>query len=218
MAEKFLGSSFEIHGGGIDLAFPHHENEIAQSRGAGREFARIFMHNGMLRMTGEKMSKSVGNVVSLREALDTWDRETLLLYFMRSQWRKPIDFDDDVLEQARAQVEGLRNVFRGESVADGDWAAFAAALDDDFNTADALAVLHGWHDHGLLRRALDIFGLASLAEREDAPPEVVELAERRRRARASQDFAEADRLRAEIEAAGWEARDVAEGFQLVRRR
>jgi cysteinyl-tRNA synthetase len=218
MAEKFLGPRFEIHGGGLDLVFPHHENEIAQSRGAGREFARIFMHNGMLRMTGEKMSKSLGNFVTLRDALDTWGRETLLLYFMRAQWRKPMDFDDEVLEQARAQVESLRNVFRGEGIPGGDWADLEAALDDDFNTAEALAVMHSWRDHDLLRRALDIFGLGSLAELDEAPTELVELAELRQQARASNDYDEADRLRAEIEAAGWEARDVAGGFQLVRRR
>src|SRR5712691_4464470 len=82
MAEKHLGPVFEIHGGGLDLVFPHHENEIAQSRGLGREFARIWMHNGMLRLAGEKMSKSLGNIVSLREALDTWGRETPLVYFL----------------------------------------------------------------------------------------------------------------------------------------
>jgi cysteinyl-tRNA synthetase len=218
MAEKYLGPRFEIHGGGIDLVFPHHENEIAQSRGAGREFARIFMHNGMLQMTGEKMSKSLGNVVSLREALDTWGREGLLVYFMRAHWRKPMDFDDEVLEQARAQAESLRNVFRSPSRPGGDWGAFTAALDDDFNTPEALAVLHGWSDHELLRRALDVFGLASLAEEEGAPAEIVGLAERRQEARARGDFAEGDRLRAEIEAAGWEARDAVDGFRLVRRR
>jgi cysteinyl-tRNA synthetase len=137
---------------------------------------------------------------------------------MRSHWRKPMDFDDEVLEQARAQVESLRNVFRAEIIPGGDWAALEAALDDDFNTADALAVMHGWRDHDLLRRALDVFGLGSLAEVDEAPADLVELAERRQQARASSDFDEADRLRAEIEAAGWEARDVAGGFQLVRRR
>src|SRR5207244_457943 len=88
MAEKHLGPAFEIHGGGIDLVFPHHENEIAQSRGAGREFARIWMHNGMLRLAGEKMSKSLGNIVSLHDALDEWGRETLLVYFMTAHWRR----------------------------------------------------------------------------------------------------------------------------------
>jgi cysteinyl-tRNA synthetase len=218
MAEKYLGPRFEIYGGGLDLVFPHHENEIAQSRGAGREFARIFMHNGMLRMTGEKMSKSLGNVVSLREALDEWGRETVLVYFLRAHWRKPMDFDDEVLEQAAAQAESLRNVFREPSRPGGDWAAFEAALQDDFNTPEALAVVHGWTEHEQLRRALDVFGLVSLAEEREAPPEVVQLAERRQQARENGAFEEADRLRAELEEAGWEARDVPDGFRLVPRR
>ena len=104
MAEKFLGPSFEIHGGGLDLIFPHHENEVAQSRGAGREFAHLWTHNGMLRFTGEKMSKSAGNVVTMRDALDEWGRETLLVYFLGAHWRKPIDYSAGPLESARAQA------------------------------------------------------------------------------------------------------------------
>jgi cysteinyl-tRNA synthetase len=217
MAERFLGPTFEIHGGGIDLVFPHHENEIAQSRSAGREFARVWMHNGMLRLSGEKMSKSLGNIVSLREALDEWGRETLLVYFLGGHWRKPIAFSDDALAQAAAQAESFRNVFRSPSEDGGDWEAFAAALEDDFNTPEALAVMHGWRDHDLLGRALDVFGLASLAEAETAPATVEELARARLEARARKDFAAGDRLREEIEDAGWDVRDVdAEpGFQLV---
>jgi cysteinyl-tRNA synthetase len=220
MAEKFLGPVFEIHGGGIDLVFPHHENEVAQSRSAGREFAHMWMHNGLLRLAGEKMSKSLGNIVSLREALDEWGRETLLVYFLGGHWRKPIDYSGDVLDQAAAQAESFRNVFRGASEPVGEWEAFAAALDDDFNTPEALAVMHGWRDHDLLLRGLDVFGLASLAEAQAAPAEVVDLARRRADARERRDFSEADRLRVEIEAAGWEARDVDSepGFQLVPRR
>ncbi len=220
MAEKFLGPAFEIHGGGVDLVFPHHENEIAQSRGAGREFARIWMHNGMLQLSGEKMSKSVGNIVSLREALDRWGRETLLLYFMTAHWRKPIDFDEDVLEQAAAQVETLRNVFRlpSEPAPEGEWERFEAALADDFTTPEALALMHGWRDHDLLLRGLDVFGLASLAESEAPPEPLVSLAEQRQEARERGDFGEADRLREEIESNGWAIRDVAEGYQLVPRR
>ncbi len=174
----------------------------------------------MLELDAAKMSKSLGNVVTLRNVLDTWGRETLLLYLMGGHYRHPIAFHDEALEDARRRAEGLREVFRNPSVPAeaGEWGRLAAALDDDFNTPDALAVMHGWRDHALLRRALDVFGLASLAEGEEAPPDVVELAERRKRARAARAFDEADRLRAEIEAAGWEARDVAEGFQLVRRR
>jgi cysteinyl-tRNA synthetase len=220
MAEKFLGPVFEIHGGGVDLVFPHHENEIAQSRGAGREFARIWMHNGMLQLSGEKMSKSLGNIVSLREALDTWGRETLLLYFMTAHWRKPIDFDEDVLEQGAAQVETLRNVFRlpTEPAREGEWERFEASLRDDFTTPEALALMHGWRDHELLLRGLDIFGLASLAESEAPPEPLVSLAEQRQEARARGDFGEADRLRQEIESNGWAIRDVSDGYQLVPKR
>jgi len=215
MAEKFLGGSFDIHGGGRDLVFPHHENEIAQSRGAGREFAHMWMHNGMLRLAGEKMSKSLGNVISLQEALDRWGRETLLLYFMTAHWRKPMDFSDEVLEQAHAQVEAFRNVFRGPSENGSVGADFERALEDDFNTPEALAVLHQWRDHERLREALEVFGLASLADDQPAPIEVIQLAEQRRQARLRREYAESDALRAAIETQGWEVRDVEDGYQLV---
>jgi len=219
MAEELLGPAFEIHGGGLDLVFPHHENELAQSRALGHDFAQIWAHNGLLRFTGSKMSKSEGNVVTIRDAIVQWGRETVLVYFLTAHWSKPIDFSDETLAAAAARVDGFREVFRGpsEPAPPGEWERFEAALEDDFNTPDALAVMHGWRDHELLRRALDIFGLASLAEEQEAPIEIVELAKQRQEARAARDFDEADRLRAEIEAAGWEARDVADGFQLVPR-
>jgi len=228
MAERWLGPVFEIHGGGLDLVFPHHENEIAQSRSLGHPFAQLWMHNGILRLAGEKMSKSLGNIVSLREALDEWGRETLLVYFLGGHWRKPLDFSDGALEQAAAQTESFRNVFRSgrgpESKPGSDpvaeWLPFAAALDDDFNTPEALAVMHRLRDQELLRRGLEMFGLESLAEGESAPAELEELARARLEARARKDFDAGDRLRDEIEAAGWEVRDVdAEpGFQLVPKR
>lgn len=217
MAEKHLGPEFELHGGGNDLRFPHHENELAQSRSLGHAFARIWMHNGMLELGDEKMSKSLGNVVTLRNVLDTWGRETLLVFHLTGHWRKPVDFDDQALERAAAQAESFRNVFRGpsERAPAAAWERFAEALDDDFNTPEALAVMHEWRDHELLSRALDVFGLGSLAELREAPPELMGLAEQRKEARARRDFQEGDRLREEIERAGWEVRDVAEGFQLV---
>jgi cysteinyl-tRNA synthetase len=217
MAERNLGESFEIHGGGLDLKFPHHENEIAQSRSLGHGFAHIWMHNGILRFRGEEMHKSTGNDVSLKDALDEWGRETLLLFFLTGHWRKPLDYTETTLMQARAQVERFRNVFLQPDEPGADWAPFEAALEDDFNTPEALAVLHGWRDHTLLRRALAIFGLESLAERAEPPDEVRRLAEARQRAREARDYAEADRLRDEIGALGWEARDVSGGFELVPR-
>jgi cysteinyl-tRNA synthetase len=220
MAEKALGPAFEIHGGGLDLVFPHHENEIAQSQAVGREFARIWMHNGMLELGGAEMHKSIGNDVSLRNVLDTWGREATLVFFLGGHWHRPLDFSDTVLEGASARADGFREVFRGpsEPAPTDAWERFAAALDDDFSTPAALAVLHEWRDHDLLRRALRVFGLDSLGEDEQAPPEIVALAEQRTAARAARDFEHADRLRSEIESAGWDVRDEADGFRLVRRR
>jgi cysteinyl-tRNA synthetase len=219
MAEKLLGPSFEIHGGGLDLVFPHHENELAQSRALGHEFAKVWMHNGMLRFTGEKMSKSVGNVETIAEVLDRWGRETTLLYFLTAHWRSPIDFSDDRMADAQARAEGLREVFRNpsEPAAADAWEQFQAVLDDDFSTPAALALMHEWRDHELLRRALDVFGLAGLAEQGEAPPDVHALAAGRQEARAARDFARADELREQIEAAGWDVRDDPHGYRLVPR-
>jgi cysteinyl-tRNA synthetase len=220
MAEKHLGPEFEIHGGGLDLRFPHHENELAQSRGAGRPFARFWAHNGMLQLAEEKMSKSVGNIVSLREVLDTYGREAVLVFFLGGHYRSPLEYSDEAMESARAQAESFRNAFRlGESDEDvPGWELFAEALDDDFNTAEALALMHTWRAGGrldLLERALGVFGLESLATQKDAPAEVVDLASRRKEARERGEFEEADRLRREVEAAGWQVRDMPDGFDLV---
>jgi cysteinyl-tRNA synthetase len=128
-----------------------------------------------------------------------------------------MDLSDAVLGQAAAQAESFRNVFRSpsEPAPEGAWQRFAAALDDDFSTPGALAVMHEWRDHELLTKALGVFGLASLGEQAEAPPAAIELAERREEARARRDFEEADRLRGEIAALGWEVRDVTDGFQLI---
>ena len=222
MAEAAFGPAFEIHGGGLDLVFPHHENELAQSRALGHEFARIWTHNGMLEFGGEKMSKSLGNDVSIRNVIDTWGREVALLFFLTGHWRKPIDFTDDTLAQAKAQTDTFRNFFL-ESPPEGEQQEqerLAAVLDDDFNTPDALALFHEWRGRGLaadVLAGLGLFGLESLAEREEAPAEAVSLAEARRAARAAKDFAEADRLRDEIAELGWEVRDAPGGFELVPR-
>ena len=182
MAAKELGPEFWIHGGGLDLVFPHHENERAQSLSVGHPFARIWMHNGMLRFTGEKMSKSLGNVETIRDVLDRWGRETALVFFLTAHWRKPIDFSDETMTAARAQAETLRNALRARRGPTVTGARSSDALEDDFNTPAALAILHDWARTGALeelRRGLDVFGLASLGETPAAPPEVVALAEAR---------------------------------------
>jgi cysteinyl-tRNA synthetase len=220
MAEDLFGPAFEIHGGGLDLVFPHHENEVAQSRALGHPFAQIWAHNGMLRFTGEKMAKSVGNVATIRETLDEWGREAVLVFFLTASWRKPIDFSRETMTQAAARRDTLRNAFTLQAAEhdEAGWSAFAATLDDDFDTPAALAVLHEWASTGqlgLLRRGLGIFGLASLAERDQAPPEVVELAERRVAARSERDFETSDRLRDELATRGWQMRDEPDGGYLL---
>jgi cysteinyl-tRNA synthetase len=226
MAEKHLGPEFEIHGGGLDLRFPHHENELAQSRGAGRPFARYWAHNGMLQLAEEKMSKSVGNIVSLREVLDTYGREAILVYFLGGHYRSPLDYSDTALLGAQSQAEAFRNVAKTPNLAwksgseEDEWERFSDALNDDFNTPKALAIMHEWRaglGSRLLNRALALFGLASLAEPQVAPEEVRRLALERKQARDEGDFAESDRLREEIAKLGWEIRDIPDDFELVKR-
>ena len=149
MAEKILGLDFDIHGGGLDLVFPHHENEIAQTEaGRGRPLARIWMHNGMIRFGEEKMAKSVGNIRTLADALDEHGRDALIMYFLAGHYRQPLAFSDEALEQARALARAGARTSAGWSSAPGDAAdgepapevaarlrdAFFAALRDDFNT------------------------------------------------------------------------------------
>ena len=225
MAEEELGPEFELHGGGLDLVFPHHENELAQSTALGHGFARIWTHNGMLEFGGEKMSKSLGNDVSIRNVLDTWGREVALLFFMTAHWRKPIDFTDETLTQAQAQVRSFRAAFAGNLGVENPsipWQAFEDALDDDFNTPEALAVLHRWRADGqmeLVRRGFRTFGLHTLAQFDKPPPRLVKLAEERLAARELRDFRRADDLRNTIEEADWEVQDIADppGFRLIPR-
>ena len=220
MAEKLLGREFEVHGGGRDLIFPHHENEIAQSCSIGRGFARVWAHNGMLELRGEKMSKSEGNIQGLAEALDEWGPETLIMLFLQAHYASPMEYSDATLEQARAACETLRNRLRSGSGEDaGVRHAVCEALDDDFHTPRALAVLFRAPPEArdTVAEVLDVLGLGGLAEMEEAPGEVELLAEARRAARERRDFAESDRLRDEIAVLGWDVRDTAGGYELVRR-
>jgi cysteinyl-tRNA synthetase len=165
MAEAELGPAFEIHGGGSDLVFPHHENEIAQSEAAGRPFARLWMHNGMIETGSEKMSKSEGNIFQLSEALDRYGREAVVDYLISGHYRQPLAFGAEQMEQAVARCERLRNFFRENPVGGGGEPgevpseqqrggsagtspgspsarrldSFKDALADDFNTPRAMA-------------------------------------------------------------------------------
>ena len=163
------------------------------------------------------MHKSTGNDVSAEGGLDHWGHETLLVFYLTGHYRKPLEYSDVSSRPPRREpkASATSSAIRTEPASADAWERFAAALDDDFNTPAALAVMHEWRDHELLARALGVFGLGSLAEQEEAPAEIVELAARRQAARDSRDFDEADRLREELEAAGWEARDEPGGYRLV---
>jgi cysteinyl-tRNA synthetase len=233
MAESLLGVDFEIHGGGSDLIFPHHENEAAQTRAArGQPLARLWMHNGMVRL-GEKMAKSVGNVVPLHEGLAQYGRDALIMYFCGGHYRQPVAWDDERLEEAAARVRRVREAGRalhaGPSPA---WSAplknrFFDALAEDFNTPRALAALFDWVREANrvgagvgdadLREMLDVLALENLLDEQlvQAPPEVLEISTARERARAERDWPEADRLREQLRALGWDVRDGPGGPELL---
>ena len=245
MAERALGIPFEVHGGGSDLVFPHHENEIAQTEaGRGRPLAALWMHNGMVRMDDEKMSKSVGNISLLHEALERVGRDALVMYFVQGHYRQPLAFSEDALRAARRSVERLRELCRrldpgaGDPEGIGAWAErFWAALADDFNTPRARAVLFEWVGEanrrldagmpvgvGVMRDMLWALGFEGLLAEvgaggegagEGPPSQVEELLREREAARAARDYAAADRTRDELAALGWVVRDTPEGPRLV---
>ncbi len=186
MAEEILGVDFDIHGGGSDLIFPHHENEIAQTEAArSRPLARLWMHNGMLQFGDEKMSKSAGNIRSLSGALDEYGRDALVMYFAQGHYRKPIEFSERTLEQARAAVQRVRDfAARLDPDAGPPEGAevyserFFDALASDFNTPAALAVMFEWlgdannridsgesFGPGPLEEMLQVLGLENLLRR-----------------------------------------------------
>jgi cysteinyl-tRNA synthetase len=238
MAEAQLGVPLAIHGGGSDLVFPHHENEIAQTEGArDKPLARIWMHNGMVEIDEAKMSKSEGNIFQLSAALDRYGPETVVAYLVSGHYRQPLAFSDDELRQAAARVERLRNFLRehpaGSAAGQDRFVgerreAFLEALADDFNTPRALAEafelvaeanrreLAGAPE--ALLEMLELLGLESLAASQDpADPEAEALLAEREQARAERDFERADRIRDQLAAAGWEVRDGPDGARLVRR-
>ncbi|HHJ14301.1 MAG TPA: cysteine--tRNA ligase [Gammaproteobacteria bacterium] len=241
MSTECLGAHFDIHGGGMDLQFPHHENEIAQSEAAtGEHFVNYWIHNGFVQVDEEKMSKSLGNFFTVREILQRYRPEEVRYFILASHYRSPLNYTDENLEQARGALQRLYTALRGldidpEAAPETDYAArFMAAMNDDFNTPEALAVLFelaravnrardaGEASLGRLAATLYVLGgrlgllqddperyLQGGGEGDDA--RIAQLVAQREAARARREWAEADRLRDELTAQGIELEDTPRG-------
>ncbi len=240
MSCEMLGESFDIHGGGADLQFPHHENEIAQSEGAtGLPLARFWMHNGFVRVDNEKMSKSLGNFFTIREVLERYDAETVRFFVLRAHYRSSLNYSDAHLDDARAALKRLYTALaavKGEGPASIDWlspfaARFKAAMDDDFGTPEAVAVLFDLASEvnrtrdtalaGQLRALGGVLGLlqqdpqsylqaGGAGEGLDEAVIAQQIADRAA-AKAARNFAEADRIRQSLLAQGIALKDGPSG-------
>jgi cysteinyl-tRNA synthetase len=239
MAEQLLDVGFDVHGGGSDLVFPHHENEAAQTRAArGEELAKLWMHNGMIQFTGEKMAKSVGNIAPLHDVVERYGPEAVVMYLLSGHYRQPLAFSADELEEADRRVLRIRDAMgrleQGTaSPADmGHYKeAFFDALANDFNTPIALAAMFEWvreanrRGQGVgdadLREMLDVLGLGGLTPLQSVgdaagiDPNAAALLDERERARADRDFARADEIREQLRALRWEIRDGPQGPELI---
>jgi len=248
MSTECLGAHFDIHGGGMDLQFPHHENEIAQSEAAtGEHFVNYWIHNGFVQVDEEKMSKSLGNFFTVREILQRYQPEEVRYFILSSHYRSPLNYSDDNLDKARGALQRLYTTLRDAGVdhsaqVDSDYAArFQAAMDDDFNTPEALAVLfeltravnrvreqdpaqaarlavslyHLGGRLGLLQSEPELYlrGHHGSAEGGDDDAAIDALVARRDQARAARDFAEADRIRDQLTDLGIVLEDAAGGTQ-----
>ncbi|HTP94471.1 MAG TPA: cysteine--tRNA ligase [Burkholderiales bacterium] len=233
MSEHHLGSHFDIHGGGQDLQFPHHENEIAQSEGAhGHAFVNFWMHNGFVRVDNEKMSKSLGNFFTVREVLARYDPEVVRFFIVRAHYRSPLNYSDAHLDDAKHALTRLYTALRGVDAGSAsiDWdnayaARFREAMDDDFGTPEAVAVLFELANEvnksksaaraGLLKALGGVLGLlqrdsfeylraqpAAAAGAQSSADDIEALIEARAQARKAKNFAEADRIRKQLEDAG----------------
>ena len=240
MSGALLGKHFDIHGGGQDLQFPHHENEIAQSEGAHQcTFVNTWMHNGFVRVDNEKMSKSLGNFFTVREILKQYDAEVVRFFIIRAQYRSPLNYSDQHLDDAKQGLTRLYTALKDYDVKPGtiDWshphaARFKAAMDDDFNTPEAVAVLFELVNEinklksielavllkslagvlGLLQRDASVFLQAGTPSADGLAPEQIEAQiTARAAAKKAKNFAEADSIRKELLEAGVVLEDTAKG-------
>ena len=226
MSRALLGEQFDIHGGGQDLQFPHHENEIAQSEGAmgldtGKPFVKYWMHNGFVRVDEEKMSKSLGNFFTVREVLKKYDAEVVRFFILRAHYRSPLNYSDAHLEDAKSALTRLYTALKDSTDSKVDWAEahavrFKQAMDDDFGTPEALAVLFDLAtrinagEKALAPQLRGLGGVLGLLQRDaqqflqggEAENWILDAIAAREAARKRKDYAQADRVRNELLAKG----------------
>jgi cysteinyl-tRNA synthetase len=227
MSEKLLGLPFDIHGGGQDLIFPHHEDEIAQSEAAtGKKFVNYWVHNGMVNVDNVKMSKSLGNFKTIRDLLKDYDGRVIRYFVISSHYRKPVDFSKQTLDDAKKSYERLKNIIsdlkEDKEVNTKYLKEFRDAMDDDLNTPEALAVL--WKlirdkdakgKIGTIKEIEKTFELDLLKnEKIEIPSEVKKFIKEREEMRKKKNWEEADNLRRRIEKAGYSIDDTGEGTRV----
>ena len=240
MAARYLGNGFDIHGGGLDLMFPHHENEVAQSEGAtGATFARYWLHNGMVNLGGEKMSKSTGRIVDLDEILDEHGGRALRMLYVRAHYRSPIEYSPELLVEAQDSLDRIDRFRERIEPGERDQEAltrFTEVMDDDFGTPQAVSLMFdliregnrlvdvGGDATGLAGVVEEIVSVLGLDDAEGAPTsgtlpaeKIQSLVAARDQARASRDFAEADRIRDELASAGVIVEDGPHGTRWLRK-
>jgi cysteinyl-tRNA synthetase len=241
MALDLLGDGFDLHAGGMDLKFPHHENERAQAVALGNTFAKRWVHNGWVVVEGEKMSKSLGNFTTLTGMLERTDARAYRLLVLQSHYRSPVEVTPDTVERAEQTLRNLDEFARRAAGSglpraepdEGAVARFRAFMDDDLDTPGAMAIVFGSRHEG--NKALDAgdlpaaarhwatvhalcaaVGLDLLAGDEALDPATADLVARRDAARAGHDWASADAIRAELESGGWVVKDTPSGTQVHR--
>lgn len=241
MSTKYLGDTFDIHGGGMDLIFPHHENEIAQAECAtGKPFAKYFMHNGFITVNKEKMSKSLGNFFALKDILAKYEPMAVRLFLLSTHYRSPIDFTDEQLTSSQTALESIKNSLfdydfilkRQAPNADFSQAMqdmalrFEAEMEDDFNTAGALSIIfemvkfsnqnikHGQIDANVpekIKTLLKVLGIEIRKKDDKIDDDIKKLIKEREAARKNKDFTAADRIRKELEKKGVKLEDTVFG-------
>ncbi len=256
MARRYLGETIDIHSGGIDLCFPHHENEIAQSEAAnGKPFANYWMHNAFLNIDNQKMSKSLGNFFTVRDAAKTYGYEVIRFFMLSAHYRTPVNYSQESLEQAQAalgrittaigNLEFLSDKGADGAMSEGEKASassfdgyrqkFIEAMDDDLNTADAVAALfelvrevntasaasgvtkeYAGKALDVVRELCDVLGIAESTQKSDMDDEINRLIEERQAARKAKNFAEADRIRDELKSRGIVLEDTPQGVKWSR--